>query len=40
MRKNMRYEGVPFKPVTTSRAADQPRLVLLTDVSLSVRVPG
>ena len=37
MRKNMRYEGVPFQPVTTSRAADKPRLVLLADVSLSVR---
>jgi uncharacterized protein len=37
MRKNMRYEGVPFKPVTTTRAVDKPRLVLLTDVSLSVR---
>ena len=37
MRKNMRYEGIPFQPVTTSRAADKPRLVLLADVSLSVR---
>jgi uncharacterized protein len=37
MRKNMRYEGVPFQPITTSRATDKPRLVLLTDVSLSVR---
>lgn len=37
MRTNMRYEGVPFQPVTTNRAADKPRLVLLTDVSLSVR---
>ena len=37
MRKNMRYDGVPFQPITTSRAADKPRLVLLTDVSLSVR---
>ena len=37
MRKNMRYEGVLFQPITTSRAADKPRLVLLTDVSLSVR---
>ena len=37
MRKNMRYEGIPFQPVTTSRAADKPRLLLLTDVSLSVR---
>ena len=37
MRRNMRYEGIPFQPVTTSRAADKPRLVLLADVSLSVR---
>jgi uncharacterized protein with von Willebrand factor type A (vWA) domain len=37
MRKNMRYEGIPFQPVTTSRAPDKPRLLLLTDVSLSVR---
>jgi uncharacterized protein with von Willebrand factor type A (vWA) domain len=37
MRKNMRYEGIPFQPITTSRTADKPRLVLLTDVSLSVR---
>ncbi len=37
MRKNMRYDGIPFQPVTTTRAADKPRLVLLTDVSLSVR---
>ncbi len=37
MRKNMRYDGVPFQPITTSRTADKPRLVLLTDVSLSVR---
>ncbi|MGO9296079.1 MAG: VWA domain-containing protein [Streptosporangiaceae bacterium] len=37
MRANMRYDGVPFRPVTTLRAADKPRLLLLTDVSLSVR---
>jgi uncharacterized protein with von Willebrand factor type A (vWA) domain len=37
MRTNMRYEGIPFQPVTTSRTADKPRLLLLTDVSLSVR---
>src|SRR6266568_4452642 len=37
MRKNMRYEGIPFQPITTSRSADKPRLLLLTDVSLSVR---
>src|SRR5258708_15880784 len=40
MRKNMRYDGVPFQPVTTSRAADKPRLVLLADVSLSVPPPA
>ena len=37
MRRNMRYEGVPFQPVTTSRVADKPRLLLLADVTLSVR---
>ena len=37
MRKNMGYDGVPFRPITTSRTADKPRLLLLTDVSLSVR---
>ncbi|MEQ4725872.1 VWA domain-containing protein [Nonomuraea sp. B19D2] len=37
MRQNMRYDGVPFRPVTTTRAEDAPRLVVLADVSLSVR---
>ncbi|MFI1165493.1 VWA domain-containing protein [Streptomyces sp. NPDC020801] len=37
MRRNMRYDGVPFRPVTVTRAEDRPRLVILTDVSLSVR---
>ena len=37
MRRNMRYDGVPFQPITIRRAADKPRLLLLTDVSLSVR---
>jgi uncharacterized protein len=37
MRRNMRYDGVPFRPVTVQRSEDKPRLVLLTDVSLSVR---
>jgi uncharacterized protein with von Willebrand factor type A (vWA) domain len=37
MRANLRYDGVPFKPVTVARVADRPRLLLLTDVSLSVR---
>ncbi len=37
MRRNMRFDGVPFTPVTVSRAEDKPRLVILADVSLSVR---
>lgn len=37
MRRNMRYDAVPFRPVTTLRAEEKPRLVVLTDVSLSVR---
>jgi uncharacterized protein len=37
MRRNMRYDGVPFQPVTVRRAEDRPRLVVLADVSLSVR---
>ena len=37
MRRNMRYDGVPFNPVTVARMEDKPRLVVLADVSLSVR---
>src|SRR6516164_7464687 len=37
MRRNMRYDGVPFRPVTITRAQDKPRLLVLADVSLSVR---
>jgi uncharacterized protein with von Willebrand factor type A (vWA) domain len=37
MRTSMRYDGMPFRPVTVSRREDRPRLVLLADVSLSVR---
>ena len=37
MRRNMRFDGIPFSPVTVRRAEDKPRLVVLTDVSLSVR---
>lgn len=37
MRRNMRTDGVPFVPVTVQRAEDRPRLVVLADVSLSVR---
>ena len=37
MRRNMRFDGVPFIAVTSRRAQDRPRLVVLADVSLSVR---
>ncbi|MFI7130436.1 VWA domain-containing protein [Nonomuraea sp. NPDC050153] len=37
MRQNMRYDGIPFRPVTTTRVENAPRLVVLADVSLSVR---
>ncbi|MEE4377006.1 MAG: VWA domain-containing protein [Candidatus Competibacteraceae bacterium] len=37
LRKNMVYEGIPFDPVLTSRRDEKPRLVVICDVSLSVR---
>ena len=37
MRTNMRFDGIPFRPVTVARKEDKPRLVVLADVSLSVR---
>ena len=37
MRSNLRYDGVPFRPVTVAKVADRPRLMVLCDVSLSVR---
>ena len=37
MRASMRFDGVPFRPVTVARKEDKPRLVVLADVSLSVR---
>lgn len=37
MRRNMRFDGIPFNPVTVQRQEDKPRLVVLADVSLSVR---
>ncbi len=37
MRRNMRYDGVPFRPVRVTSREDRPRLVVLADVSLSVR---
>lgn len=38
MRTNMRYDGVPFRPVTVRKVEDRPRLLVLCDVSLSVRM--
>ena len=37
MRANMRFGGLPFHPVLAAKREDRPRLVLLVDVSLSVR---
>ncbi|MFC7500820.1 VWA domain-containing protein [Nocardioides sp. GCM10030258] len=37
LRSNMKYDGVPFRPVTVSKVEDRPRLLVLCDVSLSVR---
>jgi hypothetical protein len=37
MRANMRYGGLPFRPVLVTKRQDRPRLILLVDVSLSVR---
>ena len=37
LRHNLRYEGIPFKPVLRRRREQRPRLVLLCDVSLSTR---
>lgn len=37
MRGSMKYDGVPFRPVTVAKAEDRPRLVVLVDASLSVR---
>ncbi|MBY8862407.1 VWA domain-containing protein [Nocardia sp. CA2R105] len=37
MRRCRRFDGVPFAPVTVRRAQDRPRLLVLADVSLSVR---
>lgn len=36
-RASMRYDGLPFRPVTVSKPHDRPRLVVLVDVSMSVR---
>lgn len=37
LRSSMRFDGVPFFPVLTNRRHERPRLVVICDVSLSVR---
>jgi uncharacterized protein with von Willebrand factor type A (vWA) domain len=37
LRNSMVYDGIPFKPVLTGRRNERPRIVVLCDVSLSVR---
>ncbi len=37
MRASLRTGGLPFRPVTVDRKEDRPRLVVIVDVSLSVR---
>lgn len=37
LRRSMVYDGIPFDPVLTSRRNERPRIVVLCDVSLSVR---
>lgn len=37
MRNSMAYDGIPFRPVMTRQHRDKPRIVVICDVSLSVR---
>ncbi|MBK8174723.1 MAG: VWA domain-containing protein [Rhodospirillales bacterium] len=37
LRNSMVYDGIPFHPVTTSLRREKPRIVVICDVSLSVR---
>ena len=37
LRASMAYDGIPFRPVMTSLRRDKPRIVVICDVSLSVR---
>jgi len=37
LRRNMKYEGIPFQPVMTYYRDEKPRLLVICDVSLSVR---
>lgn len=36
-RRSLRYDGVPFRPITVERVRERSRVLVLTDVSLSVR---
>lgn len=36
-RRSLRYDGIPFRPVTVERVRERSRVLVLTDVSLSVR---
>ena len=37
VRNSMMYDGIPFNPVLTSQRNERPRIVVICDVSLSVR---
>ena len=37
MRKSMSFDGIPFHPVLTTQRDEKPRIVVVCDVSLSVR---
>jgi len=37
MRQSMAFDGIPFNPVLTSQRDEKPRIVVICDVSLSVR---
>ena len=37
MRRSMAYDGIPFNPVLTVQRDEKPRIVVICDVSLSVR---
>lgn len=37
LRNSLKYDGIPFNPVLTSHRKERPRIVVICDVSLSVR---
>lgn len=37
LRRSMQYDGIPFQPVVVNRREERPRIVVICDVSLSVR---